>query len=61
MPALSQAKKVTHLAAVAIIAIAGFLETPAGKALVSQYPHLAPIASGIGVLVALYSNPTKGS
>jgi hypothetical protein len=50
-------KKATHVIAVAVLAAAGFFMTPAGQALVHQYPYIEPLASGLAVVAALYHNP----
>lgn len=54
-------KPLTHVIAVGIAAIAGFLATPAGQALIRQYPVLVPVATGIGVIAALYRTPRQTS
>lgn len=54
-------KPLTHVIAVGIAAIAGFLVTPAGQALIRQYPVLVPVATGIGVIAALYRTPRQTS
>lgn len=52
-------KKVTHVVALIVVTGAAFCVTPAGQALVHQYPVLAPIAAGLATLAALYFNPQK--
>ncbi|HLV96897.1 MAG TPA: hypothetical protein VKS44_17015 [Candidatus Acidoferrales bacterium] len=50
-------KKVTHAFAAALAAAAAFVITPAGKALLGQYPVLSAAAAGILALAALYHDP----
>lgn len=50
-------KTITHWFAVAIAAIAAFALTPAGHALVAQYPKLTVVFGAAGALAALYHNP----
>lgn len=50
-------KKVTHAFAAALAAAAAFVVTPAGKALLEQYPVLSAAAAGILALAALYHDP----
>lgn len=50
-------RKVTHLAAAGAVAGYTFLQTPAGQALIKQYPHLATLFAMIGTLFALYHIP----
>lgn len=52
-------KTVTHLVAIAVAAVSGFLATPAGIALLRQYPHLVPIVAGIAGIAATYHSPWK--
>jgi hypothetical protein len=54
---MSVYKKVTYAIAVGVAAIAAFFVTPAGQALVHQYPVLVPIAAGFGVLATLFHDP----
>ncbi|HEX5424370.1 MAG TPA: hypothetical protein VFW94_12540 [Candidatus Acidoferrales bacterium] len=54
---MSKFKKVTHVFAVALAAAATFVVTPAGKAIIGQYPILSAAAAGILALAALYHNP----
>lgn len=54
-------KPLTHVLAVGIAAAAGFFATPAGLAIVKQYPVLVPVAAGIGVIAALYRTPRQTS
>ena len=54
-------KKLTHIIAAAVIALWAFAMSPAGHALLQQYPKLAPIASGLCVLFSLYHEPNQAS
>lgn len=50
-------KSITHFAAVVIAAVSAFVLTPAGQAVLAQYPKLATIGGGIGAILALYHSP----
>lgn len=52
-------KKITHIFAVVLGAAATFIATPAGKALVDQYPLVSAVSAGILALAALYHNPVS--
>jgi hypothetical protein len=52
-------KIITHVYAVIVAAASAFLATPAGIALLHQYPKLVPIIAGLAGLAALYHNPAK--
>lgn len=54
---MSKFKKVTHVFAAALATAAAFVITPAGKALIGQYPLLSAAAAGILALAAVYHNP----
>jgi hypothetical protein len=54
---MSKIKKITHVFAVALATAAAFVITPAGKALIGQYPILSAAAAGILALTAVYHNP----
>lgn len=54
---MSKFKKVTHVFAAALAAAAAFVITPAGKALIGQYPIFSAAAAGILALAAVYHNP----
>jgi hypothetical protein len=54
---MTKFKKLTHVFAAVMAAAAAFVVTPAGKALLSQYPALSAAAAGILALAALYHNP----
>jgi hypothetical protein len=58
---MSKIKKVTHVFAVVLTGAAGFLATPAGRAVVGQYPVLSAAAAGVLALAALYHNPVAQS
>lgn len=50
-------KKLTHVFAVIIGLLATFIMTPAGQAIVAQYPKLSGLVAGVMALAALYRNP----
>lgn len=54
---MSKFKKVTHVFAAALTAAAAFVVTPAGRALIGQYPIFSAAAAGILALAAVYHNP----
>jgi len=49
--------KVTHVVAGIFAALAAFALTPAGEAIIKQYPHLAVIAVLLPTLAGLYKAP----
>lgn len=53
-------KKLTHVLAVVIAGVATFFATPAGLAVVKQYPVLAPAVAGLAMIAALYRSPKNG-
>lgn len=55
----TDASKLTHVLAVAIVAAYGFFQTPAGQAVLTQYPKLVALSTALGLLVTLYINPRK--
>lgn len=58
---MSKFKTVTHLAAVVLATLAAFAASPAGRALVSQYPVLSAASAGVLALAALYHSPKASS
>jgi hypothetical protein len=50
-------KTITHILAAAALAVWGFILTPAGQAILNQYPKLASAFAGITTLFALYHSP----
>jgi hypothetical protein len=54
---MSKIKKITHVFAAALATAAAFVITPAGKALIGQFPILSAAAAGILALAAVYHNP----
>jgi hypothetical protein len=50
-------KTITHVFAVALAAVAGFVVTPAGQAVIHQYPVLSGLAGVILTLAAVYHVP----
>jgi len=56
---MNQWKKVTHVVAVGFATVAAFAISPAGQAVVKQYPKLAVAVTLIGSLGALYHEPKQ--
>ena len=54
-------KNITHILAVALSVVAGFVVTPAGQAVIHQYPYLSGAAGVILTLAAVYHVPTASS
>jgi hypothetical protein len=54
---MSKFKNITHWAAGAFVAVVGFAVSPAGQAIVAQYPKLSAVATLLGLLGALYHSP----
>jgi hypothetical protein len=54
---LSKIKGLTHVFAVVGLAIVGFVVSPAGQAVVKQYPVTSGIAGAIVALGAIYHQP----
>lgn len=52
--------KITHGIAVVLGVATTFLVTPAGEALVKQYPWLTAVSSALGIAL-VYFNPKKGA
>jgi hypothetical protein len=52
-------KNATHYLAVILIGAIAFLESPAGQAVVKQYPHLEPALGLLTTIAALYHVPLK--
>jgi hypothetical protein len=61
MKSFVNAKGITHLYALIAAAVGSFLVSPAGQAVLMQYPHLASVISAISIILALYHNPSKSS
>jgi len=55
--AVTGASKVTHILVGIVAAAAAFVATPAGHALVSQYPALAVVSTAVAIIASLYKNP----
>jgi hypothetical protein len=53
-------KKITHVYAVIVVAAAAFFMSPAGIAVLAQYPKLVPVVTGIAGLAAVYHTPKTG-
>ncbi|HUJ33273.1 MAG TPA: hypothetical protein VLY23_18470 [Candidatus Acidoferrum sp.] len=50
-------KKLTHVLAVAAVAVVGFVVSPAGQAVVKQYPWASAISGAILAVAAIYHVP----
>lgn len=50
-------KTVTHWLALGVTALAAFALTPAGQALIAQYPKLSIFFGFVGGVAALYHDP----
>ena len=48
----------THWLALGAAAVGGFLVTPAGQAILHQYPVVSSVVGTVSVIAALYKNPT---
>jgi hypothetical protein len=59
-PPPAQYKTVTHVAAGLLSMLIAFSVTPAGQALVHQYPYLTGIVALASTLAAIYHVPVKG-
>jgi hypothetical protein len=49
--------KATHVIAAVLASVAAFALTPAGQALIAQYPHLAVVSGLVATLASLYKTP----
>jgi hypothetical protein len=58
---MTKISKVTHIIAIIGAGVTAFVLTPAGQALIHQYPKLAPIAGAIATLFAVYHNPKSAA
>lgn len=56
---MTRFKKLTHVLAVGFAAVVGFAVSPAGEAIVKQYPKVSGIFALLGVLGALYHSPKE--
>lgn len=50
-------KNITHWVAAGLTVVAGFAVSPAGQAVIAQYPKLAGVTGLLSVLAALYHDP----
>ena len=55
------APTLTHYLVVLYLAASSFIVTPAGQALIHQYPYLAGVATTLSFLGALYHVPSGAS
>jgi hypothetical protein len=53
-------KTITHVFAVALAGLASFVVTPAGQALIKQYPWSSGIVAVVLTLAAVYHIPVVG-
>jgi len=56
--AATSVSKLTHVLAGILATIAAFALTPAGQALIAQYPHLAVVSGLVATLASLYKAPS---
>jgi len=56
--AVVSVSKLTHVLAGILATIAAFALTPAGQALIAQYPHLAVVSGLVATLASLYKAPS---
>ena len=52
-------KKITHIFAAVIFTATAFATTPAGQALLHQYPIASAVAAGITTIAGIYHQPAK--
>lgn len=52
-------KNITHVLAVVLSAVAGFVVTPAGQAVIKQYPVLSGVTGVVLMLAAVYHIPVN--
>ncbi len=52
-------KNITHILAGALAIVAGFVVTPAGQAIIKQYPWSSGLAGVILALAAVYHVPVE--
>ena len=52
-------KKITHVFAVVFAGAVGFAATPAGQALIHQYPVVSGMAGVLTALFAVYHDPKR--
>jgi hypothetical protein len=57
-PTAASVSKVTHVIAAVLASVAAFALTPAGQALIAQYPHLAVVSGLVATLASLYKAPS---
>jgi hypothetical protein len=53
-------KTITHIYAAVAVAVGGFLLTPAGVAILHQYPRLASLLA-LAAALGVYHNPVKAA
>ena len=54
-------KAITHVFAVIGAAAWGFLATPAGQAVLHQYPILSALVGAVSTVFVVYRNPLKSN
>ena len=58
---MNKFKRITHVCALALAAAAAFFVSPAGQAIVHQYPVLSGVSAVVLALATLYHNPARTS
>lgn len=56
---LSKFRTATKVLSAVVLVVGGFLYSPAGEAVVKQYPHLSAVVGIVGILAALLHVPIK--
>jgi hypothetical protein len=54
---MTRFKLITHWIAATLVTVAAFAVSPAGQALIAQYPKLSAAAGLLASLAALYHSP----
>jgi len=54
---MTKFSKLTHVLAITGAAIAGFAMTPAGQAIIHQYPKLSPVLAAVLTIAGIYRDP----
>ena len=53
--------KVTHVLALVGAAVWAFIATPAGQAVLHQYPVIAGLVGAVSTVLVVYHNPIKAA
>lgn len=56
---MSKFRTISHIYAVIAAAIGGFLVTPAGQAVLAQYPRAASVIASVSTIAAIYHQSKK--